>query len=136
MARFWPSQNFSGIYTMIFTKKTTRVVSIPKIMKFIAAFGRYRPKTLKNVYFGQKWPNFDHFWPFRGSKNFSIEKIFGGHLSHMETQLDAKNQKKISNGQGCRTGTHERTHGRTYESEFIGSFRSLKTSGETIIIIK
>ena len=26
--------------------------------------------------------------------------------------------------------TYERTDGRTYESEFIGSFRSLKTSGE------
>ena len=71
------------------------VVSTPKIMKIIAAFGRYRPKTLKNSYFGQKWPNFDHFWPFWGSKKFSNEKIFGGHLSHMETQLHAKNQKKI-----------------------------------------
>ena len=48
----------------------------------------------------------------------------------METQFHAKNQKKISNGQGCRTGTDERTYGRTYQSEFIGSFRSLKTSGE------
>ena len=48
----------------------------------------------------------------------------------METQLHAKNPKKISNGQGCRTGTHGRTNERTYESEFIGSFRSLKTSGE------
>ena len=33
MAKFWPSQNFPSIYTMIFSKKTTRVVSIPKIMK-------------------------------------------------------------------------------------------------------
>ena len=36
------------------------------------------------------------------------------------------------NGQGCMTGTH----GRTDESEFIGSFRSLKTSGEPIISYK
>ena len=28
----------------------------------------------------------------------------------------------------------ERTDGRTYESEFIGSFRSLKTSGEPKMI--
>ena len=48
----------------------------------------------------------------------------------METQLGAKNQKKILNGQGCRTGTDVRTDARTDESEFIGSFRSLKTSGE------
>ena len=33
----------------------------------------------------------------------------------METQLHAKDQKKISNGQGCRTGTHARTDERTYE---------------------
>ena len=70
------------------------------------------------------------FGHFGGQKNFSTEKIFGGHLSHMEIQLHAKNQKNISNGQGCRTGTHARTYTRTHESEFIGSFRSLKTSGE------
>ena len=80
------------------------------------------------------YQNFDYFWPFWGSKNFSTEKIFGGHLSHMEIQLHAKNQKKISNGQGCRTGTDVHTHARTDKSEFIGSFRSLKTSGEPKII--
>ena len=37
--------------------------------------------------------------------------------------------EKISNGQDCRTGTDERTD----ESEFIGSFRCLKTSGEPIM---
>ena len=68
------------------------------------------------------------------AKNGQILTIFGHfggqkffHLSHMETQLHAKNKKKY-HGQGCRTGTHVRTH----ESEFIGSFRSLKTSGEPI----
>ena len=49
------------------------------------------------------------------------EKFFWWSSKSYETQLHAKNQKKISNGQGCRTGTHERTHGRTHESEFIGS---------------
>ena len=48
----------------------------------------------------------------------------------METQLHAKNKKKISNGLGCRTGTDVRTDVRMHESEFIGSFRSIKTSGE------
>ena len=75
-------------------------------------FGRYRPKTLKNGYFGQVWPNFDHFWPFWGSKNFSTEKNFGGHLSHMETQLHAKNQKKNRTAVGPEH-TYVRTHGRT-----------------------
>ena len=41
-----------------------------------------------------------------------------------------KIRKKILNGEGCRTGTDVRTPARTHESEFIGSFRSLKTSGE------
>ena len=48
----------------------------------------------------------------------------------METQLHAKKLEKILNGQGCRTGTNVHTYERTYESEFIDSFRSLKTSGE------
>ena len=48
-----------------------------------------------------------------GQKIFRPKKIFSGHLSHMETQLGTKNQKKISNGQGCRTGTDARTYERT-----------------------
>ena len=68
--------------------------------------GSFHTKNYKNLQrrledIGQKHSkmailakNFDHFWPFQGSKNFSSEKIFGGHLSHMETQLHAKNQKK------------------------------------------
>ena len=96
MTKFWPSQNFPGIYPMIFSKKTTRVVSIPKIMKIYSGVWKIQAKTLKNGYFGQKWPYFDHFWPFWGSINFSAEKIFGGHLSHMDTQLHAQNQKRIT----------------------------------------
>ena len=46
-----------------------------KLWKFISAFGRYRPKTLKNGYFGQKWPNFYHFLPFLGSKIFTTKKF-------------------------------------------------------------
>ena len=72
---------------------------------------KYRPKTLKNCYFGQKWPNFDHFLAIIGVKYF-FKIFFGGHLHHMETQLQAKIQKKISNGQGRRTATNERTYGR------------------------
>ena len=101
---------------MIFSKNTIRTTSIPKLGRFIAAFGSYRSKTLKNGYFGQKLPNFDHFWQKMRAKFFSTN-FFSGHLSHMETQLGAKNQKKISNGQGCRTGTDVRTHARTYGRE-------------------
>ena len=107
MAEFWPCQNFPGIYAMIFSKKTTRVVSIPKMAKF--------------------WP----FLAILGVKKFFRPKIF---LVSIEVvwrpNFMQKNQKKKSNGQGCSTGTDVRTYARTYESEFIGSFRSLKTSGE------
>ena len=65
--------------------------------------------------------------PLGDQKNFLTQIFFTGHRSGMETYLHAKNQKKISNGLGCRTGTDERTDARTHESEFIGSFRSLKT---------
>ena len=78
-------------YTLRFSQRRPQgYFPYQKLRKFIAAFGRYRPKTLKNGYFGQKWPNFDHF----GGKKFSTEKFFGGHLSHMETQLHAKKLEK------------------------------------------
>ena len=44
---------------MIFSKETIRVVSIPKLGKFIAAFGRYRLKSpflAKKVFLGTKTP--------------------------------------------------------------------------------
>ena len=146
MAKFWPSQNFPGIYTMIFSEKTTRVVSIPKIRKkysgiwkleakhlqncqfwpkngkilttngqilaisessrhihydskkkttrvvsipkllnFIAAFGRHRPKTLKNGYFGQKWQNFDHFGHFGAQKIFEQKNFWWSSKSYGDT---------------------------------------------------
>ena len=61
MAKFGPSQNFLGIYTMIFSKKTTRLVSIPKIMKIYSGVGRYRLKILAK-----------NFWPFWGSQKFFV----------------------------------------------------------------
>ena len=61
----------------------------------------------------------------------STKKMFDGHLSHMETQLHAKIRKKYWT---IKAVGPERTNGRTYErmheSEFLGSFRRLKTSGE------
>ena len=63
------------------------------------------------------------------------EKIFGGHLSHMETQLHAKIEKKYRTVKAVGPErTYERTYVRTHKSEFIGSFRSLKTSGEPIMV--
>ena len=80
---------------------------------------------LKIVDFDPKY----HFSPF-GVKNFLTKIFFSGHRSGMEAELYAKNQEKKLKGQGCRTETDARTDGRTDESEFIGSFGSLKTSGE------
>ena len=87
-----------------------------KTIKLIAAFGGYRPKTLKNGYFGQKWPNLDHFWPLWGSNKFSTKKIFGGHLSHMETQLHAKKKYQTFKAVGP-----ERTDGCTHERTRVNS---------------
>ena len=84
------------------------------------------PKTLKNGYFGQKCPNFDHFWPFWGSKFFWTKNIFGVHLSHMETQLYAKNKKNRT----VKAEDPERMDGRTDKSEFLGSLS--EKSGEPI----
>ena len=41
MAKFWPSQKYPGKYTMICSKKTTRVVSIPKIMKMYSGVWKW-----------------------------------------------------------------------------------------------
>ena len=80
---------------MIFSKKTTRVVSIPKLGKFIVALGKYRPKTLKNGYFCQKWPNFDHFWPFLGIKKFFNRKnIWWSSKSYGDTTSCKKLENK------------------------------------------
>ena len=101
--------------------------------------GSFHTKNYENLYrrledIGQKhskwlfWQKMAKFWPFLailGVKNFfEVIKVIWRH------NFMQKNKNKISNGQGCRTGTHGRTYERTYESEFIGSFRSLKTSGE------
>ena len=49
----------------------------------------------------------------------------------METQLHAKNKKKYRTAKAVGPERMDgRTDERTDESEFIGSFRSLKTSGE------
>ena len=48
MAKFWPSQNFPGIYTMIFSK-TTRVVFIPKIMKIYSGVRKIQAKNFRSL---------------------------------------------------------------------------------------
>ena len=53
-----------------------------------------------------------------GVKNFSTKNFFGGHLSHMETQLHAKNQKKYRPVKAVgQEQTYVRTHVRTYARE-------------------
>ena len=61
MAKLWPSQNFPGIYTMIFSKKTTRVVSIPKIMKIYSGVWKIQAKNTQKWLFWPKRQNFGHF---------------------------------------------------------------------------
>ena len=47
-AKFWPSQNFPGIYTMIFSKETTRVVSIPKVMKIYSGVWKIQARKAQS----------------------------------------------------------------------------------------
>ena len=68
----------------------------------------------KKGFFGYKNPP-------GGSKNF-FDTIFFYWSSKWHGHLTScKKSEKISNGLGCRTGTHVRTYGRTHKSEFIGS---------------
>ena len=58
------------------------------------AFGRYRPKTLTNGYFDQKWPNFDHFGHFGGQKFFDQNNFWWSSKSYGDT-TSCKNLEKI-----------------------------------------
>ena len=121
-----PPGHFPGTHTMIFSKKTIGQFPYQKLEKFIAAFGRYRLKSQFFIQKGvlvQKNP--------RGSKNF-LAKFFSWSQKWYGDLTSCKKSEKISNGLGCRTGTHTCTDERTHESEFIGFFQSLKTSREPI----
>ena len=71
MAKFQPFQNFRGMQSMIFSKKTIRTTSKLELGRFIAVFRSQRPKTLKTVNFVPKIAEFralmSKFWP---SQNF------------------------------------------------------------------
>ena len=63
LAKFWPSQNYPGIYTIIFSIKTTRVVAIPKIMKIYSGIWKIWAKnTAISAQNGQILTIFGHFW--------------------------------------------------------------------------
>ena len=89
-----------------------------KLWRFIAAFGRYRPKTLKNGYFGQN----GQILTILGVKNLFDQKN-SCYLSHMETQLNAKSQKKYWTVKAVGPErTYERTNKRTNVREWIYRF--------------
>ena len=60
---------------MIFLKRTLRTTSILKLGRFIAAFGSYRKKTLKNVNFGQNFPAYTMIFSKKTTRIVSIPKI-------------------------------------------------------------
>ena len=64
MAKILPYQNFFGIYNMIYSKKTIRTTSIPKISKIHSGAWKLKAKNLQNCQF---WPKMAKFWP---SQNF------------------------------------------------------------------
>ena len=115
MAKFWSSQNFPGIYTMIFSKKTTRVVSIPKLWKFIVAFKRpktlYRPKTLKTAILAK---NGQILTIFGVKKIFDHKTFWWSSKSYGDTTLCKKILQTVKVVGSERT--NGRTNKRTYES--------------------
>ena len=66
-----PYQNFPGIQSMIFSKRTIRTTSVPKIRKIHSGLWKLKAKIFKTVHFGQKWPNFGHKWPNLAISEFS-----------------------------------------------------------------
>ena len=76
---------------MIFSKETTRVVSIPKLEKFIAAFGRYR---LKSPFFSQKG--------FFGYKNPPGGQPLGGSQKFFRVKTTSKMNSTPSNYSECK----------------------------------
>ena len=149
-----PYQNFPGIQSMIFSKKTIRTTSITKIRKIHSGVWKLQVKNSQNCQFwpkngqilvlnGQNFAISEFSWQrcledigqkhskiailakngqiltifghFGGQKIFSTEKIFGGHLSHMETQLHAK--KYIYIERSRLQDRNGRAHVRTYIRE-------------------
>ena len=111
---------------MIFSKRTIRTTSIQKLGRFIAAFGSYRSKTLKTVNFDQKWPNFCLKWP-----KFCQIRIFQAYIFLCQSKwygdlTSCKKSEKISNGQGCRTGTDARMHIRERIYRFLPESKDIR----------
>ena len=52
--------------------QNSKKFSIPKIRKIYSGVWKMQAKNTQKWLF---WPNFDHFWPFWGSKNFSTKKF-------------------------------------------------------------
>ena len=51
MAKFWPFQNFPGIQSMIFSKKTICTTSIPKIRRFHSSVWKLQVKNFQKCHF-------------------------------------------------------------------------------------
>ena len=74
---------------MIFSKKTTRVVSIPKIMKIYSSVWKIKDKNTQKWLF---WPNFVHFV----DKKFLDQKnLWWSSKSYGDTTSCKKSKKKI-----------------------------------------
>ena len=58
MAKNLPHQNFPGIYTMIFSKKTIRVVSTPKIRKNKTQYDWFPGKSQNSKKFSAKFKQY------------------------------------------------------------------------------
>ena len=88
IAKFWPSQNFP--------KRTTRVVSIPKIMKIYSGVWKILAKNTQKWLF---WPKMSKFWPFLAilwvKKFFDRKNFWWSSKSYGDTTSCKKLEKNI-----------------------------------------
>ena len=110
LVKYWPSLNFSGIYTIIFPKKTTRAVSTLEIIKVYSGVWKMQFENTQKCLF---WPKMANFRPCNfGGQNIFRPKICWSPMSY-ETKLYAKKTKTNNIERSRLQGRNGRTNVRT-----------------------
>ena len=92
MAKNQPYQNFPGIYSMIFSKRTIRTTYIPKIRKIHSSVWKLQVKNSQNCQF---WPKNIKILVLN-SRNFAISE-FSRHREYDFLKEDHKNNFHTKN---------------------------------------
>ena len=92
MTKISPYQKFPGIQSMIFSKKTIRTTSIPKIRKIHSGLWKLQVKTSQNCQF---WQKNGQILVLQG-QNFAISE-FSRHTEHDFLKEDHQNNFRTKN---------------------------------------